>query len=90
MTDTKKDRFDPFADEASVRNVGGLSIENSTARIAVHGSLDITKDRIGLDQARLLRETFEAVVKALEAADLPGKVAEAADIAPKRVKNPFA
>jgi hypothetical protein len=81
--------FEPFADDAAARTIGGLSIENGTARIALHGSLDLTRDRTGLAQARLLKETLEAIVTALEAGDLPEQVAEGPDAAPKTVKNPF-
>lgn len=85
----KADAFEPFADDASVRTIGALSFENGTDRIALHGTLDLTKDKAGLAQARLLRATAEAIVKALEAGDLPDAVAEAADEAPKSVANPF-
>ncbi len=84
------DRFEPFADDASVRSIGSLSIENGTDQIALHGSLDIGRDKAGLAQARKLKETFEAIVRALEAGDLPEHVAEAADEPPRTVKNPFA
>ncbi|MCJ2095440.1 hypothetical protein MKK67_23480 [Methylobacterium sp. J-072] len=85
----KPDAFEPFADDASVRTIGALSFENGTDRIALHGSLDLTKDKTGLAQARLLQSTLDAIVKALEAGDLPEAVAEAPDEAPKTVANPF-
>lgn len=90
MTKATPEHFEPFADDASVRSLGGLSIENGMDRIAVHGSLDITRDRAGLDAARKLRETFEAITRALEGQDLPEQVAEAPEAAPREVKNPFA
>lgn len=86
----KPNAFEPFADDASVRTIGALSFENGTDRIALHGSLDLTRDKAGLAQARLLRDTLEAIVKVLEAGDLPEAVAEAPDAAPKSVPNPFA
>ncbi|MGU3454445.1 hypothetical protein [Methylobacterium sp. 391_Methyba4] len=82
--------FTPFADDAGVRTIGSLSFENGTDRIALHGSLDITRDRAGLEQARLLRKTLDAIVKTLEASDLPEAVAEAPDAPPRSVMNPFA
>lgn len=90
MTRTTPEHFEPFADDASVRSIGGLSVENGTERIALHGSLDIPCDRSGLDAARKLRDTFEAIVRALEGRDLPERVAEAPEAAPREVKNPFA
>ena len=85
-----QDRFEPFADDASVRSIGALSFENGTDRIVLHGSLDLTRDEAGLAQARRLRETLEAIVRALEAGDLPEAVAEAPEPKPKTVRNPFA
>lgn len=86
----KADAFAPFADDAAVRTIGALSFENGTDRIALHGTLDLTRDKAGLEQARLLRATLDAIVTALEAGDLPDRVAEAPEAAPKSVPNPFA
>jgi hypothetical protein len=86
----KPGSFEPFADEASVRTIGTLSFENGTDRIALHGSLDLTRDKAGLAQARLLKQTLDAIVAALEADELPEAVAEAGDVAPTSVPNPFA
>ncbi|MCJ2071800.1 hypothetical protein MKK75_23880 [Methylobacterium sp. J-030] len=84
------DAFTPFADDARVRNIGALCFENGTDRIALHGSLDLTRDKIGLAQARLLKQTLDAIVKALEGEELPEALAEAPEAAPKSVPNPFA
>jgi len=90
MTRRKADpAFTPFADDAAVRTVGDFSIENGTARIALHGSLDITRDREGLRRACDLRETLDAIVAALEGDDLPEQVADEPEAATK-VQNPFA
>lgn len=84
--------FEPFADESGVRTIGALSFENGTDRIALHGSVDLTRDRTGLAQARLLKQTLDAIVAVLEAGDLPEAVAvaEAGDAAPTSIPNPFA
>lgn len=81
--------FEPFADGATVRTIGALAFENGPDTITLHGSLDITRDRAGLAQARALKATVDSVVAALEAADLPAEVAESTT-APPVVKNPFA
>lgn len=81
--------FVPFADDASVQTFGGLSLENGTTRITIHGALDLTRDRTGLDRARGLKATLDAIVAALDAEDLPEQVAEETQ-APTIVKNPFA
>ncbi|GJD75494.1 hypothetical protein [Methylobacterium goesingense] len=83
------DAFVPFADDAAVRTIGDLAIENGTDRIALHGSLDIARDKAGLDRARALAATLAAIVAALEGAPLPDAVAET--VRPtETVKNPFA
>ena len=81
--------FEPFADGAAVRTVGALAFENGPDAIALHGSLDITRDKTGLALARALKATVDAVVAALEAVDLPADVAESTTT-PTVVKNPFA
>ena len=88
--ESNAERFEPFADDAAVRSIGALSFENGTDRIALHGSIDLTRDKAGLAQARRLKETLAAIVKALEAGDLPDAVADAPEPAPKTVRNPFA
>ncbi|WP_375457434.1 hypothetical protein [uncultured Methylobacterium sp.] len=81
--------FTPFADASAVRSIGALSFENGPDAIALHGSLDITRDAAGLARARALKTTVDAVVAALEAAALPETVAETTT-APATVANPFA
>ena len=83
-------RFGPFADDASVRNLGGLAFENGHDRIGLHGSLDITRDKAGLALARELHRTIHAIISALESQDLPDAVTEPEAEAPQAVKNPFA
>jgi hypothetical protein len=82
--------FEPFADDSGVRTIGAFCFENGTDRIALHGSLDLTRDKAGLAQARRLKQTLDAIVKALEGGDLPDAVAEAPDAVPTTVRNPFA
>jgi hypothetical protein len=89
MSDTTPPVFRPFADAAAVRTIGGLCLENGRDRIVVHGSLDLTRDRAGLERARALRATVTAIVEALEGQSLPEAIAEATT-APEVVKNPFA
>ncbi|TXN19678.1 hypothetical protein [Methylobacterium sp. WL9] len=89
MPDTSQPEFRPFADDAGVQNFENLSFENGTTRIALYGSLDLTRDRTGLDRARALRAVLDAIVTALEAEDLPQAVAETTR-ASTTVKNPFA
>ncbi|GJD53310.1 hypothetical protein OPKNFCMD_6085 [Methylobacterium crusticola] len=80
----------PFADDAAVQTLGDLTVENGTARIVLHGSLEIARDRPGLERARALRRTLDAIVRALEGApDLPERAA-APEAEARSVRNPFA
>ena len=80
-------KFTPFADDASSTSIGKLPIENGTDRLALYGSLDITRDRRGLAQVRALQVVLDQAVRTLEAQkDLPAELAPAAV---KTVKNPF-
>lgn len=88
MPDTSPPEFQPFADDAGVQNFENLSFENGTTRIALHGSLDLTRDRAGLERAKALQALLDAIVKALESEDLPQAVAETTR-ASTTVKNPF-
>ncbi len=69
-------------------SIGKLTVENGTDRIALYGSLELTRDRQGLAHARALRAILDQAVQVLEEqADLPEAVPAAA--APKSVANPF-
>ena len=82
-------RIKPFADEAGAQRIGELVVENRTDRVSLYGSLDLTRDHVGLRRARELKRIIEAVVGALKAeTNLPETVAGPEK--PKRVKNPFA
>ena len=65
-----------------------MTVENGTRRIALYGSLDLTRDKQGLAHARALKALLDQVVKTLEAAkDLPDAPPPPAPA--KTVANPF-
>ena len=81
--------FRPYADDAAVTTVGDLTVENGTARIVLHGGLELTRDAAGLARARALERVLGAIVQALAAEDLPDAVEEPP--APVgQARNPFA
>ena len=85
------DAMKPYADNEASMTVGGLTAENGTDRVSLSGSLDIAKDRQGLDHARALQGLLAAVVAALEAeGDLPMRVTAQKPVATSRKPNPFA
>lgn len=67
-------KFIPYANEADVLHIGQLSIENRLDRITLSGDVDLTADQAGLAYARALYQVLGAVVKRLEAQDLPAKL----------------
>jgi hypothetical protein len=84
---TKK--FQPFSDDSTSLSIGEFTVENGTDKIALYGSLDVTRDKNGLKQAKALKAAVDAIVKALEhdkaLPDESGPVEP-----PQQVKNPFA
>lgn len=78
----------PFADNAKVASIGDLEIENGIDAISLHGSMEITKDRAGLERAKALQKHIDAIVDMLESTrDLPAEVAPAK--ATTKIDNPL-
>lgn len=81
-------KLTPFADDAASISIGELTVENGTDRIALYGSLDLTRDKQGLAHARALMALLDQAIQHLEAdKGLPD--AAAAPVAAKTVANPF-
>ena len=81
-------KITPFANEADSVGIGDLTIENQTDQVSIYGSLDLTRDKRGLKNARALKELVDNVVRVLEAdKTLLDKLPPPK--APGRVKNPF-
>jgi hypothetical protein len=67
----------PFVDEASLA-LEGLTVESGADRVSIYGSLQIPRDRDGLEAARQLKSILDAIVTALEQShDLPGRLGPA-------------
>ena len=47
-------KLTPFADDAASVSIGSLTVKNGTDRVAIYGSLDITRDKPGLAHALTL------------------------------------
>ena len=83
--------FEPFTDDTSTLTVGGLTVENGTDHITLSGSLDLARDRQGLDQAKALQSALNEIITALEAEKaLPAKAAQASRTRTTQEPNPFA
>jgi hypothetical protein len=81
------DIFNPYHNETTSLIIGDLTIENRLDRISLYGSLDITKDRIGLTDALQLKDIIDSIVETLQKENnLPKRIViEKAD----SVVNPF-
>ena len=65
----------PFANESDSVGIADLTVENRTDRVSLYGSIDLTRDREGLEIARELKALLDRVVKALEEdKDLPDRL----------------
>jgi len=82
-------KLTPFADDAASVSIGSLTVENGTDRVAIYGSLDLTRDKQGLAHALALKAVLDQAVQLLQAEkNLPDAVPPPS--APKKVSNPFA
>ena len=80
--------IDPFANEEEVITIEELLIENRLDLISIHGSVDITKDKQGLEYAFALKRQIDTIVESLKREDLPERIS--VENVTKEVKNPFA
>jgi hypothetical protein len=58
--------INPFADEATSVSIGDLTIENRLDQVLLYGSLDLTPDRQGVEDARRLQALLRKVVEVLD------------------------
>ena len=82
------DKIDPFANESDSLQIDDLTIENRTDRVSIYGSIEITRDKQGLQTARLIADLLESIVARLAQEDLPESIPPPQNI--DVVKNPFA
>jgi hypothetical protein len=81
-------KFTPFADDATSVAIGELTVENGTEKVALYGSLDITRNKAGLKHALALKAIVDQAVTTLSAdPGLPEQQPPADK--PKTVCNPF-
>jgi hypothetical protein len=58
-------KFMPFADDAASIAIDKLTIENGKEQLSLYGSLDITRDKVGLQRVLALKAVIDQAVKAL-------------------------
>lgn len=76
----------PFGNEFEQLQLNELTIENRVDRIAIFGSLEITRDQAGLQMAVELAGLLNRVVGELSGADLPEHITITPTVP---VDNPF-
>ncbi len=79
--------LNPYQNETTSLLIGDLTVENRLDRISLYGSLDITKDHIGLEDAQQLKDIIDSIVDTLQKENnLPERIViDKAD----SVVNPF-
>jgi len=77
----------PFQNESETLHIGELTIENRIDQLELYGSLAITRDQAGLQQALQLKALLDAAVLHLQnEKDLPEQVEFKQ---PEEINNPF-
>lgn len=77
----------PFANEAEVVTIGELTIENRLDTMSIYGTLDIPKDKEGLERILDLKRQVDTIATYLKREDLPNKIV--AENKAKDVLTPF-
>lgn len=79
--------FLAYANETDSFTIGEMTVENRLDRISIYGSVDLTKDKLGLESAMRLKRIVDASIEALRRErDLPDNVlVDKPDV----VDNPF-
>ncbi|MBN6524491.1 hypothetical protein JZM37_09575 [Acinetobacter pittii] len=78
--------FKPFEKGTESSAIEDLTLENDVDCVSIYGNLQITKDKVGLEQAKALQSFVNDVVAALEKEELPEKIERPAE---QEVNNPF-
>jgi len=79
----------PFSNESQALSIGDLQVENRQDRVIFSGSVDVTRDKVGLDHARRLKAVVDAILAALESH--PGLAENVPPpISPTSARDPFA
>lgn len=58
--------FKPFEKGTESSSIEDLTLENDVDCVSIYGNLQITKDKVGLEQAKALQSFLNDIVAALE------------------------
>jgi len=56
----------PYENEEESVAIGDLTIENRMDRVSIYGTIELTRDKPGLQRARALKAVLDGVVSRLE------------------------
>ena len=76
----------PFQNETETFQIYQLTVENRLDRVQLYGSIEITRDKKGLESARKLKSLLDNIVQTLSAEELPDEVVVAQK---NTIANPF-
>lgn len=76
----------PFQNEEESVTILELTIENRLDRVSIYGSVDITKDKQGLEYILDIKRQIDAIAEHLKNEELPDRVET---VEAKEVDNPF-
>ena len=76
----------PFQNEEEVVTISELTIENRLDRVSIYGSIDITRDKQGLEYVLDLKRQIDAIAEQMKKEELTDKIET---ISPKLVDNPL-
>lgn len=80
-----------FENESETQAVGDLTFENRLDRITLHGNVDLTLDKQGLEHAQTLKDSLTKIIAVMKAKEKQGALPDKITIAPaEEVSNPFA
>ena len=79
-----------FENESETQSVSDLTLENRLDRITMHGNVDLTLDKQGLEHAKALKEILDKIVALMTAKDKHGDLPDKITITQaEEVNNPF-
>jgi hypothetical protein len=84
--------FKAYSNDDDVLNIQGdaLTVTNGATRVIVAGTLELTKDKRGLQAALALKQALDSVVEVLQAeGTLPDRIKDEPDAKPGVIDNPF-
>lgn len=63
-----------FQNEEEIVVVGELTIENRLDRVSIYGSVDITRDKLGLVNLWELKRQVDAIAEQMKKEELPDRI----------------